>query len=57
MSRIRKAILTKKSKVIRSLIPVLDFNYVPCMFDEMSSEFFYNQGKGEFITGPEITEK
>ena len=39
----------------QSLIPVMDFNDVPCMFDEVSGQFFYNQGTGEFTWG-ELTE-
>ena len=35
----------------QSLIPVMDFNDVPCMYDEVSGEFFYNQGTGDFLYG------
>ena len=34
-----------------SLIPVLDLSGRPCMFDEVSGQFFYNQGTGEFTWG------
>ena len=34
-----------------SLIPVLDFNNKPCLYDEVSGQFFYNQGTGEFTWG------
>lgn len=34
-----------------SLIPVLDFNNKPCLYDEVSEQFFYNQGTGEFTWG------
>lgn len=31
------------------LIPVLDSNKVPCMYDKISNEFLYNKGTGEFL--------
>ena len=34
--------------LIRDFIPVLDTNGVPCMYDKVSNEYFYNQGTGEF---------
>ena len=37
--------------LVRDYIPVLDQNNVPCMYDKVSGEFFYNQGTGEFIAG------
>ena len=36
------------------LIPVKDKNNVVCMYDKVSRTFFYNQGSGEFVAGPEI---
>lgn len=36
------------------LIPVLDQNNIPCMYDKVSDQFFYNQGTGTF--GYEIEE-
>jgi hypothetical protein len=33
------------------LIPVLDLNNTPCMYDKVSGTFFYNQGTGDFIAG------
>lgn len=35
--------------LIRDIIPVLDMNDTPCMYDKVSEELFYNQGTGEFI--------
>ena len=32
----------------RDLIPVLDGNQIPCMYDRISKQFFYNQGTGKF---------
>lgn len=36
------------------LIPVLDWNYVPCMYDRVTDQLFYNAGTGNFIAGREI---
>ena len=38
--------------LIRDFIPVLDPYGVPCMYDRVTNEFFYNQGTGQFIAGP-----
>ena len=37
--------------LIADLIPVLDYDNTPCMYDKVSGEFFYNQGTGEFLYG------
>lgn len=37
--------------LIADLIPVLDYDDTPCMYDKVSGEFFYNQGTGEFLYG------
>lgn len=37
--------------LVRDFIPVLDKDKVPCMYDKVSNEFFYNQGTGEFLYG------
>lgn len=34
--------------LVRDMIPVLDWNDRPCMYDKVSGELFYNQGTGEF---------
>ncbi len=44
----------KSSKI--HLIPLLDKNSRPCMFDIISKTYFYNQGTGEFLVGPTIQE-
>lgn len=36
------------------LIPVKDQNNVVCIYDKVSRTFFYNQGSGEFVAGPEV---
>ena len=38
----------------RNLIPCLDINDTPCMYDTVSGKTFYNQGTGEFIAGPVV---
>lgn len=37
--------------LIRDFIPVLDKDNVPCMYDKVTGQFFYNQGTGEFLYG------
>lgn len=37
--------------LIADLIPVLDYDDIPCMYDRVSGEFLYNQGTGEFLYG------
>lgn len=38
----------KKDVAILDLIPVLDQNNIPCMYDKVSDKFFYNKGTGTF---------
>ncbi len=40
--------ITEGDKLVMDLIPVLDKNLVPCMYDKVSGKYFYNQGDGEF---------
>jgi hypothetical protein len=40
-----------KGVLVRDFIPVLDLNDVPCMYDKVTDELFYNQGTGEFAYG------
>ena len=40
---------SRNGVLIRDLIPVLDSNDVPCLYDKVSGELFYNKGTGEFI--------
>lgn len=46
--RIYKSKVTEGDKVVMDLIPVLDKDFVPCMYDKITGKFFYNQGTGEF---------
>ena len=39
----------ENGNIVRDFIPVLDFDDVPCMYDKISGQFFYNQGTGEFL--------
>ena len=43
--------ISKNGKKLRSYIPVLDLSGRPAMYDEVSGQFFYNQGMGEFTWG------
>lgn len=42
--------------LVRDFIPVLDYTGVPCMYDKVTKQFFYNQGTDQFIAGPVIGE-
>lgn len=42
---------TQGSEITRDLIPCLDDNGRPCMFDRVSRTPFYNSGTGEFLYG------
>jgi len=46
--------ITDGSTLVRDFIPVLDWNYVPCMYDKVSGQLFYNAGTGSFTYGREI---
>lgn len=37
--------------LIRDMIPCLDNNNVPCFYDRVNKQTYYNQGTGEFIYG------
>ncbi len=37
--------------LVRDFIPVLDSNNVPCLYDNVSKTYFYNQGSGTFLYG------
>ena len=43
--------ISKNGENLRSYIPVLDLSGRPAMYDEVSGQFFHNQGKGEFTWG------
>ena len=35
--------------LVRDMIPVLDHYDIPCMYDKVTNQLFYNNGTGEFI--------
>lgn len=37
--------------LIRDMIPALDANNIPCMFDKVEGKCYYNAGTGQFIAG------
>ena len=38
--------ITEGKQQVRDLVPVLDENGTPCLFDKVSPQCFYNTGKG-----------
>ena len=49
--RIFNAKLTQGVGFVRDFVPVLDKNGIPCMFDKVTKQPFYNSGTGSFIVG------
>lgn len=39
------------NKLIRDFIPVLDTNNIPCLYDKVNRQLYYNQGTGQFLYG------
>ena len=37
-----------------NFIPVVDLEGVPCLYDKVTKEFYYNKGTGQFIAGPRV---
>lgn len=46
--RIKWCKISHGSEIVRDFIPVLDWNDVPCMYDKVSKQRFYNKGTGSF---------
>lgn len=46
--RIYRAKFYDGDTLLRDFIPVLDWNDVPCMYDKVSGQLFYNLGTGQF---------
>lgn len=40
---------------LRDYIPVIDWNNVACIYDQITGQFAYNQGTGAFIAGPDAS--
>lgn len=47
--------IIKNNILVRDFISVKDTNSIPCLYDKVTQEFFYNVGTGNFIVGPEIS--
>ena len=47
--RIASFTLNRNDLTLLQLVPALDTGGVPCMFDLISKQSFYNQGTGEFL--------
>ena len=45
-------IYDENGTMVRDFIPILDKNNVPCMWDKITGQFFYNAGTGAFTAGP-----
>ena len=54
IDRIYNFKMFRNNILIQDLIPVLDPDGVPCMFDKVEGKFYYNAGTGDFIAGPVI---
>lgn len=48
ISRIYDFKIYENGNIVMNLIPALDSNGVPCMYDTVSKQTFYNRGTGEF---------
>lgn len=44
-------IVSRNSVLVRDFIPVLDKNDIPCMYDKVNKNLFYNNGTGQFLYG------
>lgn len=42
------AVLTSGTEIVRDLLPLLDDNNIPCLFDKKNKQCFYNAGTGTF---------
>lgn len=49
--RIYSAQIYDGATLIRDMIPALDANNIPCMFDKVEGKCYYNAGTGQFIAG------
>ena len=44
----------KNDVLVRDMVPALDKDNTPCLYDKVERIFYYNQGTGDFIAGPII---
>lgn len=54
IGNIYKFQIKRAEKIVLNLIPCLDNNNRPCMYDTVSGKTYYNQGTGEFLYGKVI---
>ena len=54
IGRIKYGKIYAENNLVCDLIPCLDTNGTPCMYDTVSKQTFYNQGTGEFLYGEVI---
>ena len=47
--RIKRFYITRDGAYTLNLIPALDRNGIPCMYDTVSKQTFYNAGEGSFL--------
>lgn len=40
--------------LVRDMVPILDEDGIPCMYDKVTNTIFYNAGTGTFTAGPAI---
>jgi len=52
--RIYNVILSENNVPVHEFIPVKDSDGVACMYDEVTKQYFYNAGTGNFIAGPDL---
>ena len=52
--KIYNAKIYYNNELLHDFIPVLDYTSIPCMYDKVTEQFFYNQGTGQFAAGPEL---
>ena len=53
-ARIYNLDIVRSGVKILDMIPVLDWDMVPCMYDKISNKLFYNKGTGDFTYGRQI---
>ena len=53
-ARIYSFMVYDNGNLIRNMIPILDKNNVPCMWDKITGQFFYNAGTENFVAGPVV---
>lgn len=49
--KIHEVKISRTNGIIMDLIPVLDKNNIPCMYDKVTKQLFYNRGSGTFNYG------